>query len=63
MSTSTTLTTSTTFDTTKILIAVRQTVVESNLVAVLLFTTRIAEDLTVNITSSKSIRSRTRSKI
>ena len=63
MSTSTTLTTSTTFDTTKILIAVRQTVVESNLVAILLFTTRIAEDLTVNITSSKSIRSRTRSKI
>ena len=63
MNTSTTLTTSTTFDTTKILIAVRQTVVESNLVAILLFTTRIAEDLTVNITSSKSIRSRTRSKI
>ena len=45
------------FGTTKFLTRVRGIVVGSNLVAVLLFTTMIAEDLVVNITSSKDKKS------
>ena len=42
------------FSTTKFLIGFLKIVIGSNLVAVPLFTTRIAEDLAINITSSKA---------
>ena len=45
------------FGTTKFLTGVRKIVVGSNLTAVLLFNTRAAEDLVVNITSSKAKKS------
>ena len=57
LTTSATLSTSTTFRYGQIR---DEIVVVSNLVAVLLFTTRIAEDLMVNIISS-NLKSRTRS--
>ena len=46
-----------TFGMAKVLTGVRKIIVESNLLAILLFTTRIAQDLTVNIMTSKSTKS------
>ena len=48
------------FGATKFLTGIRKIVVEWNLAAVLLFITRVTEDLVVNVTSSKA-KIRTRS--